>query len=320
MYDLVDGEEMGRKIVVETQDLTKKYDGVTVVERLNLHVAENEVFGLLGPNGAGKTTTILMLLGLTEPASGSARVFGFDSTREPLKVKRLAGYLPEKVGFYENLTARENLKFIARLNNITDAESHRLIEQVLQAVGIADMADVAVGKFSRGMKQRLGIADVVVKKPKIAFLDEPTAGLDPEGINQILDLIASLPQTGTTVVLSSHRLYEVQRVCHSIGILSKGRLVVEGSLESLGREAFTEGRYRIEVETAEASPRLIEVINKIGGVRKVETKGNLLLITTDSDLRAEIAKAIVQSDVPLIQMKVQEFSVDDIYMRYFHEG
>jgi ABC-2 type transport system ATP-binding protein len=320
LYDLVDGEEMGRKIVVETQDLTKKYDGVTVVERLNLHVAENEVFGLLGPNGAGKTTTILMLLGLTEPASGSARVFGFDSTREPLKVKRLAGYLPEKVGFYENLTARENLKFIARLNNITDAESHRLIEQVLQAVGIADMADVAVGKFSRGMKQRLGIADVLVKKPKIAFLDEPTAGLDPEGINQTLDLIASLPQTGTTVVLSSHRLYEVQRVCHSIGILSKGRLVVEGSLESLGREAFTEGRYRIEVETAEASPRLIEVINKIGGVRKVETKGNLLLITTDSDLRAEIAKAIVQSDVPLIQMKVQEFSVDDIYMRYFHEG
>jgi len=311
---------MGKKIAVETQDLTKRYDGVTVVDRLNLHVAENEVFGLLGPNGAGKTTTILMLLGLTEPASGSARVFGFDSTREPLKVKRLAGYLPEKVGFYDNLTARENLKFIARLNNISDAESHHLIEQVLQAVGIADMADVAVGKFSRGMKQRLGIADVVVKKPKIAFLDEPTAGLDPEGINQILDLIVSLPQTGTTVVLSSHRLYEVQRVCHSIGILSKGKMVVEGSLDELGREALTEGRYRIEVETAEVSPRLIKVINKIAGVRKVETKGNLLQITTDSDLRSEIAKVIVQSDAPLIQMKIQEFSVDDIYMRYFHEG
>ena len=305
---------------ITAEELTYRYDNLLAVDHISFSVAEGEILGFLGPNGAGKTTTILMLLGLTEPASGSARVFGFDSTREPLKVKRLAGYLSEKVGFYENLTARENLKFIARLNNITDAESHRLIEQVLQAVGIADMADVAVGKFSRGMKQRLGIADVVVKKPKIAFLDEPTAGLDPEGINQILDLIASLPQTGTTVVLSSHRLYEVQRVCHSIGILSKGRLVVEGSLESLGRETFTEGRYRIEVETAETSPRLIEVINKIGGVRKVETKGNLLLITTDSDLRAEIAKAIVQSDVPLIQMKVQEFSVDDIYMKYFHEG
>lgn len=311
---------MGKKIVVETKELTKRYDGVTVVDHLNLYIAENEVFGLLGPNGAGKTTTILMLLGLTEPASGTARVYGFDSTREPLKVKRLAGYLPEKVGFYDNLTARENLKFIAQLNNISDAESHHPIEQLLQAVGIAEMADVTVAKFSRGMKQRLGIADVLIKKPKVAFLDEPTAGLDPEGINQILDLIANLPQTGTTVVLSSHRLYEVQRVCHSIGILSKGKMVVEGSLDTLGREALAQGRYRIEVETSEPSPQLIEVIDQIGGVRKVETRGNLLQITTDSDLRAEIAKVVVQSGAPLIQMKIQEFSLDDIYMRYFHEG
>ena len=311
---------MGKKIVVETQELTKKYDGTTVVDHLNLHVAENEVFGLLGPNGAGKTTTILMLLGLTEPASGSARVYGFDSTREPLKVKRLAGYLPEKVGFYDNLTARENLKFIAQLNNISPAESHSQVEQALEAVGISEVADMTVGKFSRGMKQRLGIADVLIKKPKVAFLDEPTAGLDPEGINQVLDLIANLPQRGTTVVLSSHRLYEVQRVCHSIGILSKGRMVVEGSLDQLGREALAEGRYRIEVETTEPSPQLVEVLNQISGVRKVETKGNLLQISTDSDLRSEISKAVVQSGVPLIQMKVQEFSLDDIYMRYFHEG
>ena len=311
---------MGKKIVVETQELTKRYDGTTVVDHLNLHVAENEVFGLLGPNGAGKTTTILMLLGLTEPASGTARVYGFDSTREPLKVKRLTGYLPEKVGFYDNLTARENLRFIAQLNNIGDAESQHQIEQILEAVGIAEMADMAVGKFSRGMKQRLGMADVLVKKPKVAFLDEPTAGLDPEGINQILDLIANLSKTGTTVVLSSHRLYEVQRVCHSIGILSKGKMVVEGSLDELSREAFAEGRYRIEVETAEPSPQLVEVINKISGVRKVEAKANQLQITTDSDLRAEISKVVVQSGVPLIQVKIQAFSLDDIYMRYFHEG
>jgi len=311
---------MDKKLVVETKDLTKKYDGTTVVDHLNLHIAENEVFGLLGPNGAGKTTTILMLLGLTEPASGTARVYGFDSTREPLKVKRLAGYLPEKLGFYDNLTARENLKFIAQLNNISDAESHRQIEQILEAVGIAEMADVAVGKFSRGMKQRLGIADVLVKKPKIAILDEPTAGLDPEGINQILDLIASLPQMETTVVMCSHRLYEVQRICHSIGILSKGKLVVEGSLDALSRQTLAEGRYRIEVETTQPSPQLIEVIHRISGVRKVEAKGNMLQITTDSDLRAEISKLVVQSGLPLIQMKIQEFSLDEIYMKYFHEG
>jgi ABC-2 type transport system ATP-binding protein len=312
---------VGKKIVVKTEDLTKKYDKVTVVDHLNLEVAENEVFGLLGPNGAGKTTTILMLLGLTEPASGTAKIYGFDSTREPLKVKRLAGYLPEKVGFYDTLTAKENLRFIAELNGIGYAESEPIIAEVLKSVGLSDMADKTVNKFSRGMKQRLGIADVLVKKPKVAFLDEPTAGLDPEGINQIIDLIGNLPKTmGTTVVFSSHRLYEVQRVCHSIGILSKGKMVVQGSLDELGREAMTEGRFRIEVETAEPSPQLIEVIEKIKGVIKVEAEGNMLRITTDADLRAEISKAVVQSGVALIQVKIQEFSLDDIYMKYFHEG
>ena len=310
---------MGEKIVVETKDLTKSYDGVNVVDHLNLQIGEKEIFGLLGPNGAGKTTTILMLLGLTEPASGSARVCGFNPTREPLKVKRLVGYMPEKVGFYENLTARENLKFIAQLNNISDAEAYSQTNELLESVGISEMADVKVGKFSRGMKQRLGIADALIKKPKAVFFDEPTAGLDPEGINQTLDLIASLPQTGTTVVLCSHRLYEVQRICHRVGILSKGKMVVEGSLDELGREALAGGRYRIEVETTQPSPQLVDLIKEISGVIKVETKGDLLLITTDSDLRAEISKLVVQSNLPLIQMKIQEFSLDDIYMKYFHE-
>lgn len=310
---------MDKKIVLETQDLTKRYDGATVVDRLNLHVAENEVFGLLGPNGAGKTTTILMLLGLTEPASGSAHIFGFNSTRDPLKVKRLTGYLPERLGFYEGLTARENLRFIAWLNNMNDQEAEGQIDHVLEAVGLVDKADTAVRKFSRGMKQRLGVADVLVKKPKLAILDEPTAGLDPEGINQILDLIAGLPKLGTTVVMCSHRLYEVQRICQSIAILAKGKLVVEGALDALGREALAEGRYRIEVETDGASPQLVEVIGKISGVRNVEAEGNFLHITADSDLRAAISKAVVDSGVALTQMKVQEFSLDDIYKKYFQE-
>jgi len=182
------------------------------------------------------------------------------------------------------------------------------------------VADKTVNKFSRGMKQRLGIADVLVKKPKVAFLDEPTAGLDPEGINQIIDLIANLPKMGTTVVFSSHRLYEVQQVCHSIGILSKGKMVIQGALDELGRDALAEGRFRIEVETAEPSPQLIGVIKKIKGVSKVEAKGNVLHITTDADLRAEISKAVVQSGVALTQVKIEEFSLDDIYMKYFHEA
>ena len=311
---------MSEKLAIETQDLTKRYDGVTVVDRLNLQVKENEVFGLLGPNGAGKTTTILMLLGLTEPVSGTARVCGFNPTREPLQVKRLVGYLPEKLGFYENLTARENLKFIAELNNIRYSEANSRIDETLETMGLSKEADLAVGKFSRGMKQRLGIADVLIKKPKVIFLDEPTAGLDPQGINQLLDLIAGLPKLGTTVVLSSHQLYQVQRVCHSVGILSKGKVVIEGSIDKLGREALAGGRYLIEVETAQPSPQLVDIIRGIKGVTKVEAKDNLLLISTDSDLRAEIAKVVVQNNVPLIEIKVQQFSLDDIYMKYFKEG
>jgi len=311
---------MDKKIVLETQDLTKRYDGNTVVDHLNLHVAENEVFGLLGPNGAGKTTTILMLLGLTEPASGSARIFGFNSTREPLKVKSLTGYLPERLGFYDGLTARQNLRFIARLNNMGNDEANQQIDQVLEAVGLTKVADTAVGKFSRGMKQRLGIADVLVKEPRLAILDEPTAGLDPEGINQILDLITGLPKMGTTVVMCSHRLYEVQRICHSIAILAAGKLVVEGALDTLGREALAGGRYRIEVETADSSPQLVEIIGKIKGVKSVEVEGNFLHVTTDSDLRAAISKAVVDNGVALTQVKMQEFSLDDIYKKYFKEG
>ena len=311
---------MNEQFAIETQDLTKKYDGVTVVDHLNLHIKEKEVFGLLGPNGAGKTTAILMVLGLSEPASGTARVFGFDPTREPLKVKRLIGNLPEKVGFYENLTARENLKFIAELNNVSSAEAGRKADEVLEMVNLTDRANGAVGKFSRGMKQRLGIADVLIKNPKVVFLDEPTAGLDPEGINSLLDLIAGLPKKGTTVVLSSHQLYQVQRVCHSIGILSKGKMVIEGNIDELGREALAGGRYRIMVETAQPSPQLVDVIKKIKGVLNVEAEANKLIVSTESDLRAEISKAVVGNDVPLIQVKIQEFSLDEIYMKYFSEG
>lgn len=311
---------MTEKLAIETKDLTKNYGKVTVVDHLNFHVKENEVFGLLGPNGAGKTTTILMLLGLTEPASGTVRVCGFNPTREPLKIKRIVGYLPEEVGFYDNLTARENLRFIADLNNIILSETEHRIDEALEMVGLTEEMDMVTGKFSRGMRQRLGIADVLIKQPKLVILDEPTSGLDPSGINQLLDTIAGLPKTGTTVLLSSHQLYQVQRVCQSIGILSRGKMVIEGAIDELGREALAGGRYIIEVETAEPKAELVDIIKKIKGVEKVEADGTMLKISTDSDLRSKISKAVVDNDALLVQMKVHEFSLDDIYMKYFKES
>jgi ABC-2 type transport system ATP-binding protein len=305
---------------VETSGLSKAYDGKTVVDNLSLRIAEREIFGLLGPNGAGKTTTILMLLGLTEPTSGTASVYGHNPTREPLQVKRLIGYLPENVGFYDNLTARENLQFIAELNGIGEAEADARITELLDAVGLTDVNELVVGKYSKGMKQRLGIADVLIKRPKVAILDEPTAGLDPEGINQILDLITGLPEKGAMVILSSHQLYQVQKICHRVGIMSQGKLVVEGALDELGKKAGGGARYQIEVETTEPGARAVEVIEKVKGVIKVETRDNMLLIGTDSDLRAEISKVMVNNNLPLIQMRIQTFTLDDIYMRYFKEG
>ena len=310
---------MTDNFAIETTGLTKNYGNDTVVDHLNLHVKENEVFGLLGPNGAGKTTTILMLLGLTDPTSGTARIAGFNPTREPLKVKRIVGYLPEAVGFYDNLSARENLRFIAELNNISPDETEKRIDEVLEMVGLKDDRDMLTRKYSRGMRQRLGIADVLIKRPKLVILDEPTSGLDPSGILQLLDLIADLPKMGTTVLLSSHQLHQVQRVCHNVGILSEGRMVIEGSIDELGREAIAGGRFVIEVETAEARPELAGIIKRLKGVEKVDASGKTLKISADSDLRSKISKKIIDTGAIVVQMKVHEFSLDDIYMKYFSE-
>jgi ABC-2 type transport system ATP-binding protein len=221
--------------VVETYDLTKKYGRETVVDRLNLQVRPGEIFGFLGPNGAGKTTTLLMLLGLTEPSGGRAEVLGLDPRREPIKIKSQVGYLPENMGFYGDLTAWENLGYVAELNGLTQADS--LKSETLRLVGLSEVRDRQVLAFSRGMRQRLGLAEVLIKKPRLIFLDEPTLGLDPDGIATMLDLIERLPrEMGLTIILSSHLLHLVAKVANRVAILNQGRLLALGSLADLAAE------------------------------------------------------------------------------------
>jgi ABC-2 type transport system ATP-binding protein len=308
------------QVAVEAINLTRTYGNFTAVNALNLTIEEGEIFGLLGPNGAGKTTTMLMLMGLTEPTSGTVQVCGYNPTREPLKVKRIVGYLPEKVGFYEDLTARQNLRYTAELNNLPGEEAEERISDLLATVGLSEVADQEVSKFSRGMKQRLGIADVWVKEPKLAFVDEPTVGIDPEGIDAILNLIAGMAKKGITIIFCSHQLQQVQRVCTRVGILAKGHLVAEGSIDRLGRQAIGKGRYRIEAQVAELRPSLINSIKRVKGVIEVESSGNSLLISCDRDLRGEIAKTIVASDTPLLEIKIEEYSLERIYKKYAHEA
>jgi ABC-2 type transport system ATP-binding protein len=312
--------ELTTQLAVETVDLTKTYDNTTVVNRLNLHIEEGEIFGFLGPNGAGKTTTILMLLGLTEPTSGIARIFGYNSTREPLKVKRIVGYVPERVGFYEDLTARHNLTYTARLNALPEKMVTKRVDESLDIVGLSEVAEQRVGEFSRGMKQRLAIADIVIKMPRVAFLDEPTSGIDPEGVKEMLDLIAGIArEQKMTIILSSHQLHQVQQICSRVGILVKGQMVVEGLIDQLGREALGGGRFKIEVQLTETTTALVDCIKRIDGVVGVERSGDLLLISCLEDLRAQIAKTIVDNGGSLIQMKIQSYALEDIYMKYFTE-
>lgn len=305
--------------VVEANGLTKRYNGDAVVDHLSLVIPAKQVFGLLGPNGAGKTTSILMMLGLTEPSSGSIRVGGFDPVTEPLKVKRIAGYMPEKLGFYDSLTARQNLDLIAEFNGIDAAESRRLSDELLEKVGLKEVMDKATGTFSKGMKQRLGIADVLMKRPQIVILDEPTAGLDPAGINEMLDLIKALPEAGTSVIMSSHRLYEVERVCHRVGILSAGKLIVEGNLKELRRGARAEARYQIDVTTGAPAAPVREAVAALPGVKTVGIDGSHMSVGAEADVRAEIVKAITGRDVPMLEIKMVEVSLDDIYLKYFSE-
>ncbi len=235
--------------VIETHDLTKQYGAQVAVDRLNLRVGRGEVFGFLGPNGAGKTTTLLMLLGLSEPSGGSARVCGFDPVREPLQIKRVVGYLPENVGFYEDMTAFQNLQYVGRLNGFHDGILSGKIEDLLGQVGLANEARKRVGAYSRGMRQRLGIAEVLLKDPQLIFLDEPTLGLDPDGTQRMLDLVQSLSRDRRiTVFLSSHLLDQVQRISDRVGIMLKGKLVAVGPIQELARQklGIDQAQYTLE--------------------------------------------------------------------------
>lgn len=311
--------------VIRTRGLTKRYGSLTAVDNLTLAVYPGEIFGLLGQNGAGKTTTILMLLGLTEPTSGEARVMGMDPAREPRLVKRRVGYLPDAVGFYGGLSGRENLRYTARLNGLQRAEGESAIADVLAQVGLEDRADDPVETYSRGMKQRLGIADALVKSPALLILDEPTTSIDPLGVVEILDLLRSLVhERGLAILVSSHLLNQVQSVCDRIGIFAAGRLVGQGTVDELA-STFGDGAAAIDVGldlsgTAETE-RAKEVLGGIKGVDAVTPPANqrglwrLAVRPADAEerVRQEILAAAVEHNLRLTSIQPIVPSLDDIY-------
>ncbi|MBC8390068.1 MAG: ABC transporter ATP-binding protein [Actinobacteria bacterium] len=306
--------------IIIAKDLSKKYNEHLVVDNLNLAIKKGEIFGLLGPNGAGKSTVILMALGLTEPSSGSINVAGFNSTREPLKVKRITGYLPEKVGFYEDMTAKGNLTYTAELNNIPYREIPKKIDEVLEIVTLTKNKNQLVKTLSKGMKQRLGIADVLIKDPQLVIFDEPTEGLDLKVANQILQTILDLnKQKNITFLLSSHQLNLMQRVCPRVGILSRGKLIGEGNVENLGRNLFGGGKYRIELELEKVTGEIIEKLKKLDKVVNVNKTDNQLQVICDKDIRQDVSRLIANEGILMTRMDMKQDALEEIYLKYFKE-
>jgi ABC-2 type transport system ATP-binding protein len=303
--------------VITARRLTKRYRRTTVVDAIDFEVAKGEIFGLLGPNGAGKTTTILMMLGLTEITSGEVHVLGYDPVREPLAVKRRVGYLPDSVGFYDNLTATENLAYTGRLMGFATAERERRIAEALARVRLSDVANKPVRTFSRGMRQRLGLAEIVMKGVDIAILDEPTSGLDPQATADFLALIEELKRAGVTVLLSSHLLDQVQRVCDRVALFQGGRIVLQGTVPDLARQVLGAG-FVVDVDAvAPAGADLEARLLAIPGVSSVQRNGDRYRLTATRDVRPDAARAVVAADGALTQLAVDVPSLDTIYTRFF---
>jgi ABC-2 type transport system ATP-binding protein len=311
--------------IIEISGLTKRYGELTAVDQLDLSINKGEVFGLLGPNGAGKSTTILMMLGLTEPTAGRVTVCGIDATRHPIEVKRKTGYLPDEVGFYDNRTGLENLIYTARLNRIPSGEAAERGARLMKRVGLQDAMNKKTGTYSRGMRQRLGLADVLIKSPEVIILDEPTLGIDPLGVREFLDLIVQLSkEEGLTVLLSSHHLHQVQQVCDRVGIFVSGKLLAEGDIPALSRKLFSGDAYMIEAAVdASGSPDVAEklqgVLKAVEGVNTVQITANSIQVGSSYDVSARIAREIIHSGFDLTYLNRKTYGLDDIYTRYFGE-
>jgi ABC-2 type transport system ATP-binding protein len=297
---------------IRAEGLTKAYGGVNAVDGVDLSIGKGEVCGFLGPNGAGKTTTIGMLVGLIEPTKGKCYIDGIEVGPNPLKVKRIIGYLPEGVGFYHHMSAAQNLRYLAKLYGMKDADAR--IKYLLEYVGLGGV-EKPFGAFSRGMKQRLGLARALLNDPEVIFLDEPTNGLDPEGVIQFRKIIKEQASAGKTVFFSTHIIGEAEHACNSICIISGGKIMARGTMDEVRKAMRKDKRITITVRVDGTVPKLSDP-----HILEAAYDGGTAVLRADEDIVNGVARQLLDAGVRIVELKIEEESLEDIFLETVYRG
>ncbi|MFD3448913.1 ATP-binding cassette domain-containing protein [Microbacteriaceae bacterium 4G12] len=297
--------QMSASSIVQTQNLSKTYGAIKLVNKVNLHVQKGEIYGFLGPNGAGKTTTLKMLLGLIKPSEGTINIFGESLSKDRSSILQHTGSLIESPSYYGHLTGLENMKIMQRLRNVPNKN----VDEALRIVRLENQKNKKVEQYSLGMKQRLGIAMALLAFPKLLILDEPTNGLDPAGIGEIRELIKSLPEHyGITVLLSSHLLSEIEQIATSVGIISEGNLLFQGSMASLRQK----NRNSIFIKTEDNTKAGQLLITQ--GYSPIQSGSRLVFDNLQDTEVAEMNRLLVERQISVTRIEEQKKSLEDIFL------
>jgi len=308
-------------LVIETYELTKVFQGIgqriVAVNEVSIKVPNGVVFGLLGPNGAGKSTLLSMLIGLTLPTKGGGKVLGYDIVKESLEIRKRVGILPERIGFYEHLTPVRNLTLIGKLNGLSGKELEDRIKHVLRMVGLSEHMHKNVGAFSRGMRQRLGLACALLKDPDLLLLDEPTAGIDPEGVKVFRGLVRDLSREGRTIVISTHLLRELGPLCTHIAIMKEGRILVQGAVKEIFEDFLLKRGFTYDISLSEVADQgIVEEIKELGNVVDVQLKGRDLIVRSKVDLGDELYDMLTKRGYRLRKFTMRKPTLEDVFLYY----
>ncbi|MFN8382714.1 MAG: ATP-binding cassette domain-containing protein [Anaerolineales bacterium] len=298
--------------MIKVSGLTKDYGARRAIQNLSFDAQQGEIVGFLGPNGAGKTTTMRILTGYMPPTDGQAIVAGYDVVEESLEVRKRVGYLPETVPLYTDMVVFDYLKFMGELRHIPNVDDR--VDEVLDMVGLLERSNGYIGNLSKGMRQRVGLAQALLHRPEVLILDEPTIGLDPGQVVEVRELIREIGKE-RTVLLSTHLLYEAQNICDRVLIINKGKIVAEDTTENL--QARLIGAERVVVRVRGESDELADTIKKVKGVREVETKEDGAVefeFASGKDLRPEVAKQVITSGYDLLELRPLGMSLEEIFL------